>query len=120
MREPICAVINKLFYADKPLHSDPSVNRASNDFPFGAEPLLYVDTAPFHPWVALRVGTWSRYNLFHALLVRNIVLHLAETGFLPPAGKPNDSVGVVAPYASQARLIQALLDDRLGSRAAGI
>jgi len=120
MPEPICAVVNKLFYADHPLRSDPSVNRGNGRFPLSDTPLLYVDTAPFHPWTALRVGTYSRYNLFHALLVRNIVLHLAETGFLPPAGEPNDAVGAVAPYASQARLIQALLDDRLRARAAGI
>ena len=120
MREPICEVINRLFYADHPLRSDPSVSRGGGGFPLGASPLLYVDTSPFHPWTALRVGTYSRYNLFHALLVRNIVLHLAETGFLPPAGEPNDAVGAVAPYASQARLIQALLEDRLGVRAAGI
>ena len=120
MREPICAVINELFYPDHQLRSDPSVNLAGGRFPLSSAPLLYVDTAPFHPWAALRVGTYSRYNLFHALLVRNIVLHLAETGFLPPAGQPNHAVGAVAPYASQARLIQALLDDRLGSRAVGI
>jgi ssDNA-binding Zn-finger/Zn-ribbon topoisomerase 1/peptidoglycan hydrolase CwlO-like protein len=120
MREPICAVVNKLFYADHPLRSDPSVNRGTGRFPLSDAPLLYVDTTPFHPWAALRVGTYSRYNLFHALLVRNIVLHLAETGFLPDAGEPNDAVGAVAPYASQARLIQALLDDRLGARAAGV
>ncbi|MDR7420817.1 MAG: AAA domain-containing protein, partial [Armatimonadota bacterium] len=120
MREPICAVINKLFYSDHPLRSDSSVNRGNGRFPLSEAPLLYVNTAPFHPWTALRVGTYSRYNLFHALLVRNIILHLAETGFLPRAGEPNDAVGAVAPYASQARLIQALLDDRLGIRAAGV
>lgn len=120
MREPICAVINRLFYADHPLRSAPSVARNSGTFPLGKSALLYVDTSPFHPWTALRVGTYSRYNLFHALLVRNIVLHLAETGFLPQAGEPNDSVGAVSPYASQARLISALLEDRLGARAAGI
>jgi ssDNA-binding Zn-finger/Zn-ribbon topoisomerase 1 len=120
MREPICAVVNKLFYTDHPLRSDPSVNRGGGPFPLSEAPLLYVDTAPFRPWTALRVGTYSRYNLFHALLVRNIVLHLAETGFLPDGTEPNDAVGAVAPYASQARLIQALLDDRLGARAAGV
>lgn len=120
MREPICAVVNRLFYADRPLRSDPSVHSGNDRFPLSEAPLLYVDTAPFHPWTALRAGTYSRYNLFHALLVRNIVLHLAETGFLPPTGEPNDAVGAVAPYSSQARLIQALLDDRLGNRAAGV
>lgn len=120
MREPICAVINDLFYPDHPLRTDPDVERGAGPFPLGTAPLLYVDTAPFHPWAALRAGTYSRYNLFHALLVRNIVVHLAESGFLPREGEPNDAVGAVAPYAAQARLIQALLDDRLGARAAGI
>ncbi len=121
MCDPICAVVNDLFYSDHPLRSGPNVNRHGCDFPLGSAPLFYVDTAPFHPWTALRIGSFSRYNLFHALLVRNIVLHLAETEFLPPAGKPNEMVGVVAPYSSQARLIQALLEDRLGpSRIAGI
>ena len=120
MREPICALINQIFYPDHPLRSDPSVDRGSDSFPLGASPLLYVDTSSFHPWTSLRVGTYSRYNLLQALLVRNIVLHLADVGFLPPRGQPNNEVGAVAPYASQARLIQALLEDRLGDRAAGV
>ena len=66
------------------------------------------------------MGTYSRYNLFHALLLRNVVLHLAEQGYLPYEGQPNNAVGVVAPYASQARLAQALLEDRLSQRAAGV
>lgn len=120
MRKRICAVINKLFYPDHPLLSDKCVSRNVVGFPLSSAPLLYVDTARFHPWTSLRVGTYSRYNLLHALLVRNLVLHLAEKDYLPRAGEPNDAVGAVAPYSSQARLIQALLDDRLGSRAAGI
>lgn len=119
MREPICALVNELFYDDRRLRSDPSVESSEKTFPLSQAPLLYVDTSPFHPWTALRVGTYSRYNLFHALLVRNIILHLAETGFLPGEGS-NTAVGAVSPYVSQARLIQALLDDPLGERAAGI
>lgn len=120
MREPICALVNKLFYADHPLRSDPSVNRGGGRFPLSDAPLLYVDTASFRPWAAFRAGTYSRYNLLHAHLVWNIVLHLAETGFLPEAGKPNEAVGVVTPYAAQARYVQHLLAESLGERAAGI
>lgn len=120
MREPICALINNLFYPDHPLETHESVEWGADGFPLGSDPLLYVDTSDFHPWAARPVGSYSRYNLFHALLIRNLVLHLAETGFLPPSGEPNDAVGAVAPYASQARLIQTLLDDRLGDRAAGV
>jgi hypothetical protein len=119
MRSPICALINKLFYPENPLRSDQSVDLDVDNFPVAAGPLSYVDTAPYHPWTALRVGSYSRYNLFHALLVRNIVLHLDETGYLYSQG-PSSAVGAIAPYDSQARLIQALLDDRIGARAAGI
>jgi len=120
MCEPICGIVNELFYRDHPLRSDPSVNSNVSKFPLSATPLLYVDTSPFHPWTAYRTGTYSRYNMLHALLIRNIILHLAETGFLPGAGEPNDAAGVVAPYTAQAFLIQALLDEKLGRRATGV
>jgi hypothetical protein len=120
MLEPICGVVNELFYQDHPLRTKTAIGGEGPEFLLGNSPLLYVDTASFHPWAALRTGTWSRYNLFHALLLRNIVLHLAEMGVMPSAEKPNDIVGVVTPYAAQARLVQALIEDRLGKRAAGI
>jgi hypothetical protein len=116
MRAPICEVVNRFFYSDNRLSTDSSVGRKSTAFPLGDDaPLLYVDTSPFHPWAALRLGTYSRYNLFHALLVRNITLHLADVGYLRGA-----AVGAVSPYGAQSKLIQALLEDRLGGGAAGI
>ncbi|HEY9471868.1 MAG TPA: AAA domain-containing protein [Propionibacteriaceae bacterium] len=120
MREPICALINDIFYADHPLWSDKSVARSSDAFPLSSSPLSYVDTSAFHPWAALRIGTYSRYNVFHALLIRNIVLHLAQSHYLPELGVPNDALGVITPYAAQAHLIQTLLQDSLGERAAGV
>jgi hypothetical protein len=120
MRQLICEMVNRFFYNDHPLRTDPSTAHESSALPFASVPLLYVDTAPYHPWTALRVGTYSRYNLFHALLLRNVVLHLAEQGYLPHEGEPNNAVGIVAPYASQARLVQSLLEDRLGRRATGV
>jgi ssDNA-binding Zn-finger/Zn-ribbon topoisomerase 1/tetratricopeptide (TPR) repeat protein len=120
MREPICAVINRLFYYDHPLHTDPSTNRGVGRLPLGQKPLLYVDTSPFHPWSSFRAGTYSRYNIFHALLVRTIVLHLVRAGFLPSGDDLSNAIGVVAPYAAQARLIQALLKDRFAQRAKSI
>ena len=120
MCEPICGVINTFFYPDCPLRTHPSVRSCPGDFPLAEAPLLFIDTTSFHPWAAFRTGSHSRYNLFHALLVRNIVCYLAQTGFLPPAGVPNDAVGVVTPYAAQARLIQALLRDRLKKQSAGV
>jgi hypothetical protein len=116
MREPICRVVSRFFYPDHPLSTDSSVGRKYTPFPLGDNaPLLYVDTAPFHPWAALRLGTYSRYNLFHALLVRNISLHLADIGYLRSA-----DIGAVSPYGAQSKLIHTLLEDRLGRRATGI
>lgn len=112
MHESICNVINDLFYADRPLRSGPEVNRPPLGVPLLDEPLLYIDTARFHPWASNRIGTFS--------LARNLVLHLADGGLLPAEGEPNNAIGVVAPYTSQTRLIQSLLEDRLGTRAAGL
>jgi hypothetical protein len=119
MREPICAVINDLFY-DQQLRSDPSVRNLPGRLPFADEALLFVDTGPYHPWAAFRCGSRSRYNLLHALLVRNLILDLAGRGLLPLAGQPNTLAGAVTPYAAQARLIRTLLEERLGARSAGI
>ena len=120
MREPICELVNSLFYTSRPLATHPSANGGGEPFPLGSSPLLYIDTGPYHPWAALREGTYSRYTLFHALLIHNLVLRLADSGFLPDGHEPNDAVGVIAPYAAQADLIQTLLDDRLGDRASGM
>ena len=72
MRQPICEVVNRFFYNDHPLRTDPSTVQETSAFSFASAPLLYIDTAPYHPWTALRVGTCSRYNLFHALLLATL------------------------------------------------
>ncbi len=118
MREPICAVVSDLFY-DGRLVTARGDAPGKPDLPFGPTALLYVDTAELKPWAGLRKSTWSRYNPLHAHLVRNIVKHLADKGYVPPEGI-NESIGVVSPYRAQADLIHALLDERLGPRAAGI
>ena len=111
MTEPICDVVNGLFYQGM-LETHPSVNDKRDAFPFGAydDALFYIDTSEENPWAAFREGSRSRYNLLHALLIRNVVRHLGEEGYLPSDG-PNDALGIVAPYSAQARLIQALISE---------
>jgi chaperonin cofactor prefoldin len=120
MREDICALINELFYPDHPLLTDISVHRQESQFPLSGSALSYVDTAALHPWAALKLGTFSRYNLLHAMLTKKIVGHLAERGFLPRDGAANEQLGAVAPFSAQVRLTQALLNDSLGAAAQGI
>ncbi len=108
MRCDICEVTNRLFYDDHPLVTDSIVDKPeSRQMPIGHGQLLYVDTASLHPWAATKMGTYSRYNLLHALLIKKMVLYLRGTGYLDDG----EAVGIVAPYSAQTRLIQALLKD---------
>jgi len=121
MHKNICAVANAIFYTDHPLQTPPAVpSIAENCFPFGRSALLYVDTSPYHPWASLKVGTYSRYNLLHALLIRNVAFHLHTERYLASADVTNTALGVVAPYTAQTRLIQRLIDERLDNRGAEI
>lgn len=124
MHPDICALVNELFYGGRLLSDDSVKNRSSKNgsssFPFGGAPIILVDTAALEPWAAYRVGTFSRYNILHAVLVRNLVHTLVEDGFLSFTGQNEDALGIVSPYYAQARLIETLLIADYGSRASGI
>jgi len=113
MRGGICDVINDLYYEGKLETARSVLTSPEAPFPFGGGPLLYVDTSPYNPWTALKQGTFSRYNLFHALLIRNIAWYLHEEGYLS-TDEHGSNLGIVSPYAAQTRLLQGLLVERLG------
>jgi len=110
MCEEICSVVNRLFYEDNPLETIPPASGPSEQsFPLGSSKLLYINTAPYHPWTSLKVGTYSRYNMFHALLLRNMASYLKQQGY-------PENVGVISPYSAQTRLIKRMLDECLGEQ----
>ena len=119
MRGKICDLVNLLSY-DNQLVTDPSAEHDPSDFPLAESPLLYLDTSPYHPWTSVRLGTFSRYNLFHALLIRNLILDLADQGYLHKDPGRNTLLGAVSPYNAQTRLIQSLLEEKLKDGAAGM
>ncbi len=87
MHKDICSLANAIFYDDHPLQtSDSVISRPKDPFPLGGSTLMYVDTTSYHPWASLKLGTYSRYNLLHALLVRNVAFHLHAEGYLASAG----------------------------------
>ena len=73
-----------------------------------------MDTSGWNPWAALRLGTYSRYNVLHALLIHNIAVKLKEMGYLGAVGEVNIRLGVVAPYAAQCRLLAKLIGEGFG------
>lgn len=115
MHEQICACINELFYPDQRLETNWRAGNNPQPFPFGSKELLYVDTSLLNPWAAYRVGTYSRYNLLHALLISNLVESLGEDLV---GAKGDGKVGIISPYSEQTKLLQALLNDRLDGRGA--
>jgi hypothetical protein len=116
MSDPICAVVNDIFYSE---YRNALVTRAKDNpgpvFPLGTKRLLYVDTGPLKPWASTRLGTYSRYNLLHAILARGLVAHLRREGYLPPPIEANKQLGVVTPYAAQTNLTKILIDEVLDS-----
>ncbi|HUU18197.1 MAG TPA: AAA domain-containing protein [Sedimentisphaerales bacterium] len=113
MTERICDVINEMFYDDHPLETV-LFERGSEtgSFPYEKSDLLYLDTKSYHPWTSMRVGTYSRYNLFHALVIRNFVYSLYKGEYLTD----NRRVGIISPYSAQARLVEKLVNDHIDDR----
>lgn len=109
MDDAICQVVNSPFYGGtletaKPAEPEGSLARPPPPFD---GPLTIVDTSSEWPFANLRPGTFSRYNLIHALAVRALCRELRRSGFAAGRG----AVGVVTPYAAQADLLKALLDE---------
>ena len=110
MQGDICDLVNSFFYDGHLKSSDAVRTQTAKERPFGTSlnGLLYVDTSTWNPWTAYRLGTWSRYNVLHALLIRNLVGRLERSGFLSGS---NDRLGVVAPYGAQCQLLARLIGE---------
>jgi hypothetical protein len=115
MQKNICACVNELFYKDQQLETSWDAGLNPQPFPFGNRALLYIDTSLLNPWAAFRLGTYSRYNLLHALLINNMVSSL-DKNLLGTKG--DSKIGIISPYSEQTKLLQALLNDRLEDRGA--
>lgn len=107
MRLPIETLIGKEFYPEIGLTGSPRIAARTStgltDLPASA--LLMFDTSSLHPWMAKRAGRWSRFNVMHAQLATELLHHIPETA----------SFGLVSPFAAQARLLKAVVqqDDAL-------
>src|SRR5437773_2023642 len=71
--------------------------------------LTIVDTSSLWPFET-QTASFSRYNLVHALVVRNLVQQLHEAGHVNDA----TALGICTPYAAHAKLIRRLIEDEAG------
>jgi len=64
-----------------------------------------IDTSDLWPFESVN-AYFSRFNLMHALLVRNLAWHLRREGYNQDKG----NLAICTPYAAQAKLIRKLLE----------
>lgn len=113
MTESICAPVNSLYYRGQLVtrqNEKPGGNFANV---LGDSSLVYVDTTSLHPWASYRMGGFSRYNIFHALVTVGILTALRDRGALGRADR--GASGVITPYSAQSHLISKLISDAFGA-----
>ena len=106
MHSEICDLISKPMYEGRlsTAAGRETVEGQSPPEPFDRA-LTIIDTSALSPFESQN-AFFSRFNMLHALLARNLVWHLQQEGVI---GSPLD-LGICTPYAAQARLIQKLLE----------
>jgi superfamily I DNA and/or RNA helicase len=109
MDNAICALINDNFY-DGTLKTDARAGSKRNvqEYPeMLQDKLIIVDTSSQSPFVNVKPRSFSRYNVFHAVTIRNLLHWLSNQGFI----RSREDVGVISPYKQQSRFIKKLLQD---------
>ncbi len=103
MRPEIGDAIGRSFYTEVGLRTAASVrSRPARTIPQGEPEMILIDTAELRAPLARREGMSSRYNVMHAQLAANVL-----AGLLRAAAAPG-SIGLISPFAPQAKLMQAL------------
>jgi hypothetical protein len=108
MRPEICELIAGPMYEKRLFTASnrKSVAGHSPPNPFD-HPLTIIDTSELWPFETQNIF-FSRFNLLHALLARNLAWHLRRVGVIQ--GKGKNDFGICTPYAAQSRMIQRLVE----------
>lgn len=102
MAPEISFIPNHLFYDNKLHNHSLTMHRQSTD-ELTSTPLVLVETQSVNPWCS-RLEAGSRFNLYNALVCGALARRLVTTG-------NRTTVGIITPYAPQARLINKIAKD---------
>ena len=106
MDKEICNLINNRFYYGDLITHD-SAGATYDNYPdFFTNPLILIDTQEFTPFCNVKPRTNSKYNILHAVAIRNLIRYLAEKEMI----KSSKDVGYITPYNAQAKLMRNILD----------
>ncbi len=107
MHPDISGVANDVFYGGMlkdELNQEASAEMSTflHKSPFATTSLVICDVSNVDPW-SCHIDTGGRYNLYSALVSAELAKRAITSGVT--------SIGVIAPYNAQARLIKKVLDD---------
>jgi len=101
LKNIITYVIND-FYFDK-LISKKDGEPIKLPSPFDKD-ILFCDTSIIKPWCSRPINSYSRYNIYTAILSVNIAKDALEKGI--------NEIGIIVPYSAQAQLINKIILDK--------
>lgn len=105
MHPDISEIVNKRIYDNRLVDDDSVKNKNKTDSVAGSSAVCLIDTSIHNPWCS-QLETGGRFNLINAL----ICVSLAET--ISKSFNQNESIGIITPYRSQARLILKITEDK--------
>lgn len=105
MHDSICQLIAESMYGGKLGTAADRADAADQvPAPFN-QSLTIIDTSDLWPFESQN-AFFSRFNLMHALLVRNVSFHFQQNGAI----RGREDLGICTPYAAQAKIISKLLE----------
>ena len=107
MDDSICALISESMYRGRlktAARPTPAELRTVPPAPYDGA-LTIIDTSDLWPFESVN-AFFSRFNLMHALLVRNLAWHFQRRGYV----QGSDDLAVCTPYSAQSRLIRKMIE----------
>jgi ssDNA-binding Zn-finger/Zn-ribbon topoisomerase 1 len=105
MHPHISEIVNKRVYANRLEDHESVKSKSKTDSVAGNAAVCLIDTSIHNPWCS-QLETGGRFNLISALICVSLAEKISKT-FLE-----NESIGIITPYKSQARLILKIAEDK--------